>query len=173
MWPEPTLLRDKLYGNLEELKRTSTFVRVTGISVWHTTTTKKIYFSTDVSTYLCLLPICHLPTYLPAVLTYAYLFTICRPAHIPSHLPVYLLTYLPTFLLTRPPTFHLGFVHPLQDVTLRQCLPLPSVYCFPVSGCSLLSYVVGKMSTYFLLSTPVCYRPMSQRDCLLVGWLVA
>ena len=26
-WPEPTLLRDKLYGNLEELRRTAAFVR--------------------------------------------------------------------------------------------------------------------------------------------------
>ena len=33
MWPEPKPLRDKLYGNLEELKRTATFVRATGISV--------------------------------------------------------------------------------------------------------------------------------------------
>ena len=33
MWPEPTLLRDKLYGNLEELKRTAAFVRATGISI--------------------------------------------------------------------------------------------------------------------------------------------
>ena len=27
MWPEPTLLRDKLYGNLGELRRTAAFVR--------------------------------------------------------------------------------------------------------------------------------------------------
>ena len=33
MWPERTLLRDKLYGNLEELRRTATFVRATGISI--------------------------------------------------------------------------------------------------------------------------------------------
>ena len=33
MWPEPTLQRDKLYGNLEELRRTAAFVRVTGISI--------------------------------------------------------------------------------------------------------------------------------------------
>ena len=33
MWPELTLLRDKLYGNLEELNRTTTFLRATGISV--------------------------------------------------------------------------------------------------------------------------------------------
>ena len=32
MWPEPTLQRDKLYGNLEELRRTAAFVRTTGIS---------------------------------------------------------------------------------------------------------------------------------------------
>ena len=32
-WQEPTLLKDKLYGNLEELKRTATFVRATGISI--------------------------------------------------------------------------------------------------------------------------------------------
>ena len=33
MLPEPIPLRDKLYGNLEELRRTATFVRATGISV--------------------------------------------------------------------------------------------------------------------------------------------
>ena len=33
MWPDPTLLRDKLYGNPEELRRTAAFVRATGISV--------------------------------------------------------------------------------------------------------------------------------------------
>ena len=33
IWPEPTLLRDKLYGNLEELRRTAAFVRTTGISI--------------------------------------------------------------------------------------------------------------------------------------------
>ena len=32
-WPEPTLLRDKLCGNLEELRRTAAFVRTTGISI--------------------------------------------------------------------------------------------------------------------------------------------
>ena len=30
-WPDPTLLRDKLYGNLGELRRTAAFVRATGI----------------------------------------------------------------------------------------------------------------------------------------------
>ena len=33
MWPEPTLLRDKLYGNLKELKWITAFVRTTGISI--------------------------------------------------------------------------------------------------------------------------------------------
>ena len=32
-----------------------------------------------------------------------------------------------------PFTFHLGFVHPLQDVALRQCRPLSSVSCFHLS----------------------------------------
>ena len=32
----------------------------------------------------------------------------------------------------------LGFVHPLQDVALHQCLPLSSVCCFPNPGGSLL-----------------------------------
>ena len=33
MWPEPTLLRDKLNGNQEVLRRTAAFVRATGISI--------------------------------------------------------------------------------------------------------------------------------------------
>ena len=33
---------------------------------------------------------------------------------------------------------HLGFVHPLQDVALHQCLPSLSVCCFPNPGGSLL-----------------------------------
>ena len=36
-------------------------------------------------------------------------------------------------------TFHLCFVHPLQDVALHQCLPLSSLCCFPVPGGSLLA----------------------------------
>ena len=32
-WPEPTLLRDMLYGDLEELRRTAAFVRATGIPI--------------------------------------------------------------------------------------------------------------------------------------------
>ena len=46
-------------------------------------------------------------------------------------------------------TFHLGFVHPLQGVATCQCLPLSSVYCFPVPGGSpLLCYVVLPSSTW-------------------------
>ena len=41
MWPERTLLRDKLYGNLEELRRTAAFVRTTGIFILRTTKKKK------------------------------------------------------------------------------------------------------------------------------------
>ena len=33
MWPKPIPLWDKLYGNLEELRRTAAFVRATGSSV--------------------------------------------------------------------------------------------------------------------------------------------
>ena len=33
MWPELIPPRDKLYGNLEELRRTPAFVKATGISV--------------------------------------------------------------------------------------------------------------------------------------------
>ena len=47
MWPEPTPLRDKLYGNLEELRRTAAFGRATGISVKRTTSTKKKCCGTD------------------------------------------------------------------------------------------------------------------------------
>ena len=41
MWPEPIPLREMLYGNLEQLRRTAAFVRATGICVWRTTTKKK------------------------------------------------------------------------------------------------------------------------------------
>ena len=33
MWPEPALLWNKLYGNLEKLRRTAASVRATGMSV--------------------------------------------------------------------------------------------------------------------------------------------
>ena len=47
------------------------------------------------------------------------------------------------------PFFHLGFVHPLQDVALHQCLPLSSVCCFTVPGGPLLPcYVVLPSSAW-------------------------
>ena len=55
-----------------------------------------------------------------------------------------------------PFTFHLGFVHPLQDVTLNQCLPLPSVCCFPVPGGSLLVM----SSCHCLLGRPLDLFPL-------------
>ena len=60
----------------------------------------------------------------------------CSPASMPS----IVLCLLPSSF-----TFHLGFVHPLQDVTLHQCLPLSSVaflfhlsprLCPSTAGCS-------------------------------------
>ena len=43
----------------------------------------------------------------------------------------------------------LGFVHPLQDVALHQCLPLSSVCCFPNPGGSLLiCYVILPSSAW-------------------------
>ena len=41
-----------------------------------------------------------------------------------------------------PFAFHLGFVRPLQDVALHQCLPLSSVYCFPVPVGNTLIYAM-------------------------------
>ena len=44
---------------------------------------------------------------------------------------------------------HLGFVHPLQDVALHQCLPSSSVCCFPNPGGSLLlCYVILPSSAW-------------------------
>ena len=55
-------------------------------------------------------------------------------------------------------TFHLGFVYPLQDVALHQCLPLSSVCCFPDPGGSLLPcYVVlpaSALSSSWSLPSP-------------------
>ena len=54
-------------------------------------------------------------------------------------------------------TFHLGLVHPLQDVALHQCLPLSSVCCFPVPGGSLLPcYVVLPPSAWSSFSSLPC-----------------
>ena len=41
MRPEPMPLWDKLYGNLEELRRKATFTRATGISIQHTAKEEK------------------------------------------------------------------------------------------------------------------------------------
>ena len=47
------------------------------------------------------------------------------------------------------PSSRLGFVHPLQDVALHQCLPLSSVCCFPGPGDSFLPcYVVLPSSAW-------------------------
>ena len=44
---------------------------------------------------------------------------------------------------------HLGFVHPLQDVALHQCLPSSSVCCLPNPGGSLLlCYVILPSSAW-------------------------
>ena len=54
-------------------------------------------------------------------------------------------------------TFHLGFVHPLQDVVLHQCLPLSSVCCFPDPG-----YVVLPSSAWSSSwSLPSPWLPLS------------
>ena len=64
----------------------------------------------------------------------------CSPPSMPSIVLCLLLSCL---------IFHLGFVHPLQDVALHQCLPLSSVCCFPVPGGSPLPcYVVLPSSTW-------------------------
>ena len=62
--------------------------------------------------------------------------------------------------------FHLGFVHPLQDVALHQCLPLSSVCCFPNPGGSLLlCYVILPSSAWSSSrplpspSLPLCASP--------------
>ena len=58
------------------------------------------------------------------------------------------LQFWPLFLLLKF-TFHLGFVQPLQDVALHQCLPLSSFCCFPVSDGSLPPcYVILPSSTW-------------------------
>ena len=50
---------------------------------------------------------------------------------------------------------HLGFVHPLQDVALHQCLPLSSVCCFPNPGGSLLLCYVILPSSAWTSSGPL------------------
>ena len=90
-------------------------------------------------------------------------------------------------------TFHLGFVHPLQDVALHQCLALSSVCCFPVSflpmpschllfGCSLDLFPllgrhsVQRLSTYcpsFLLYLHFCFSVYSIISIVSVLFLIS
>ena len=53
------------------------------------------------------------------------------------------------------PHLHVGFVHPLQDVALHQCLPLSSLCCFPNSGGSLLLCYVILPSSAWSSSRPL------------------
>ena len=50
---------------------------------------------------------------------------------------------------------HLGFVYPLQDVALHQCLPSSSVCCFPNPGGSLLLCYVILPSSAWSSSRPL------------------
>ena len=43
MWPEPTPLRDRLHGSLEDLKRIASFVLATIIAYWTTSKYRVIY----------------------------------------------------------------------------------------------------------------------------------
>ena len=52
---------------------------------------------------------------------------------------------------------HLGFVHPLQDVALHQCLPSSSVCCFPNPGGSSFSVM---SSCHRLLGCPLDLFPL-------------
>ena len=77
-------------------------------------------------------------------------------------------------------TFHLGFVHPLQDVALLQCLPLSSVWffliqvtpsflamsschlllgrpldLFPLLGCHSVQRLVHLLSSFLLYDQPI------------------
>ena len=73
----------------------------------------------------------------------------------------------------------LGFVHPLQDVALQQCLPLSSVCCFPNPGGSLLlCYVVlpsSALSSSCSLPSPwlpLCAAfgpPIVLHSCYMIG----
>ena len=60
-----------------------------------------------------------------------------------------------THLHVRLISSHLGFVHPLQDVALHQCLPSSSVCCFPNPGGSLLLCYVILPSSAWSYSRPL------------------
>ena len=59
------------------------------------------------------------------------------------------------FVLYRVFSSHLGFVHPLQDVALHQCLPSSSVCCLPNPGGSLLLCYVILPSSAWSSSRPL------------------
>ena len=61
-------------------------------------------------------------------------------------------TYLYHYFLI---SSHLGFVHPLQDVALHQCLPSSSVCCLPNPGGSLLLCYVILPSSAWSSSRPL------------------
>ena len=62
--------------------------------------------------------------------------------------------YLFSFFLISPFTFHLGFVHPLQDVALHQCL-LPVAFLFQMVP----SFLV-MLSCHLLLGRPLDLFPL-------------
>ena len=59
-------------------------------------------------------------------------------------------------------TFHIGFVHPLQDVALYQCLPLSSVaFLFPV-----VPSFFAVLSCHLLLGRPLDLFPLLCCHCV-------
>ena len=62
---------------------------------------------------------------------------------------------------------HLGFVHPLQDVALHQCLPSSSVCCLPNPGGSLLLCYVILPSSAWSSSGPLpsSWLPLCASPC--------
>ena len=69
----------------------------------------------------------------------------------------------------------LGYVHPLHDVALHQCLPLSSVCCLPNPGCSLLlCYVVLPYSAWSPLDLfPLLGCQSVQRLVHLLSFILA
>ena len=67
-------------------------------------------------------------------------------------------SWLLLWLLNLHLHLHLGFVHPLQDVALHQCLPSSSVCCFPNPGGSLPLSVMS--SCHLLLGRPLVLFPL-------------
>ena len=53
-------------------------------------------------------------------------------------------------------TFHLRFVHPLEDVALHQCLPLSSVCCSPVA----IGFLLVMLSCHLLIGCPLDLFPV-------------